>query len=236
MSETTIREKIAQGRYENKLPYSLPVEPVDEERMTVRQAREHKEAQTIKRREQHNLYRAEDARLNALFKADLEEDFGLTGHPKASKLFEIAWQEGHSGGYGEVVNYYEETCGAFATMSETEGKLAGHTPDDDLVYYDPPECSAEHCRDPNCPYPHYGAWFVTPKPAKAYESKEDALEAARAVNRDPLFEEMLKALEAHDAFMLLHYRSPKDQMLDKKAAANWQRIRKVLSRARSVQP
>lgn len=104
----SVREKYEAGRYTNKVPYVLPLEPIDEETMTVRQAREHKEEQTKKQREQRDLHRAEDARLTALFKADLEKEFKLTKHPKADRLFALAWDHGHSSGYGEVMSYYED--------------------------------------------------------------------------------------------------------------------------------
>jgi hypothetical protein len=38
----------------------------------------------------------------------LEERYNLKGHPKASKLYEIAWDEGHAYGCYEVVHYYVE--------------------------------------------------------------------------------------------------------------------------------
>ena len=41
-------------------------------------------------------------------KAALELDHGLVGHPKADLLYEIAWSLGHSSGYNEVKNYYDE--------------------------------------------------------------------------------------------------------------------------------
>jgi hypothetical protein len=53
-------------------------------------------------------YRAETSRLHDKFKADLEEEFGVVGNPKADLLFSIAWEHGHSAGYSEVYNYYSE--------------------------------------------------------------------------------------------------------------------------------
>ena len=40
--------------------------------------------------------------------ATLEARHGLTGHPKADKLYSLAWDMGHSAGYGEVENYYSD--------------------------------------------------------------------------------------------------------------------------------
>jgi len=42
------------------------------------------------------------------FRAELEKDCGTVGHPKASLLFEKAWDSGHSGGIHEVRSEYED--------------------------------------------------------------------------------------------------------------------------------
>lgn len=56
--------------------------------------------------------RDEYRRLNAegreAFKADLFEHLGITGHPKAEELWRLAWEEGHSSGYNEVLGYAQE--------------------------------------------------------------------------------------------------------------------------------
>lgn len=36
------------------------------------------------------------------FKTALLKELGLTGHPKAEKLYAMAWEKGHSSGFGEV--------------------------------------------------------------------------------------------------------------------------------------
>ena len=54
---------------------------------------------------QRELYGADTARRHAEFKADVLEEVGLTGHPKADKVFEKAWEMCHSAGYSEVTNY-----------------------------------------------------------------------------------------------------------------------------------
>ncbi len=47
-------------------------------------------------------YNAEANQLKEQFKRDLFEDLGIAGHPKAEKLFAMAWENGHSGGYKQV--------------------------------------------------------------------------------------------------------------------------------------
>jgi hypothetical protein len=42
------------------------------------------------------------------FFAEAIEAVGLTGHPKASKAFSLAYDYGHSSGYLSVLNYLDE--------------------------------------------------------------------------------------------------------------------------------
>lgn len=39
-----------------------------------------------------------------LFRIQSIQAVGLTGHPKAIELYELAWKYGHNGGLDEVVN------------------------------------------------------------------------------------------------------------------------------------
>lgn len=50
----------------------------------------------------------EEARLNDEFRMFLENDHGVSTHKNAKKLFELSWSAGHSGGYQEIANYYNE--------------------------------------------------------------------------------------------------------------------------------
>lgn len=52
----------------------------------------------------NDAYNKENARLFEEFKKDLFADLGIADNPKAEKLFSIAWDKGHSGGYSEVYN------------------------------------------------------------------------------------------------------------------------------------
>jgi hypothetical protein len=59
---------------------------------------------------------ADDAALRAEFRKDLEDEFGITAalaagsvtQEKADKLFNKAWEDGHSSGYREVALHYDE--------------------------------------------------------------------------------------------------------------------------------
>ena len=99
-------DNISDGKYVNTIPWSYEMVPVDEETMTVRQAKEHKEEQKRLRDEHRKKHREEDGRLNALFRANLEEQYGLVGHPKADKLWSLAWEQGHAEGYLSVAYAY----------------------------------------------------------------------------------------------------------------------------------
>jgi hypothetical protein len=103
------------GLYNNTLPYpQTPKRPRLSIRPTAAEAREF--AKAI---EDYDIlmdgHRAEKVEygeatrdLEAKLRADLEKENEVTGNPKAGRLWEIAWEQGHSGGYGEVINAYNQ--------------------------------------------------------------------------------------------------------------------------------
>ena len=44
--------------------------------------------------------------LNA--KSSLEKMYGIQNHPKRQILWDLAWEQGHAGGFSDVENYYRE--------------------------------------------------------------------------------------------------------------------------------
>ena len=52
-------------------------------------------------------YREQVRERNA-HKLGLEIEHNLVGHPKADKLYELAWDYGHSSGYSEITSYYAD--------------------------------------------------------------------------------------------------------------------------------
>lgn len=61
--------------------------------------------------EEHESFR--DRRiLEAVRRANhrmaLEREHGVTGHPKAEMVYELAWEYGHANGYGEVATIYDD--------------------------------------------------------------------------------------------------------------------------------
>ena len=55
-----------------------------------------------------NEWRRADSVLNRKFKEDVLREYGLEGHPKAEKIYEISWSEGHSAGLYGVKNWVEK--------------------------------------------------------------------------------------------------------------------------------
>ena len=104
----SVIEKLKDGEYFTNIPYEYVTVPINEDTMTVRQAREHIEAQKLAKREHSNRRRADVARLEEQFHTDLATENGLVGHPKEKKLFQWAWDLGHSSGLGEVAQIYED--------------------------------------------------------------------------------------------------------------------------------
>lgn len=103
-----VQENIKAGKYKNNVPYDCDTAPINPDAMTITQAAKHKEKQKELQRAQRRLHQEEEARLNALFRADLEAEHGLTGHPKANKLWDIAWDRGHSSGLSSVAWEYSD--------------------------------------------------------------------------------------------------------------------------------
>lgn len=51
---------------------------------------------------------AKDNSVKSELKADILAELGITNHPKADKLYEMAWEAGHSEGYYSVFDRAEE--------------------------------------------------------------------------------------------------------------------------------
>lgn len=54
-------------------------------------------------------YRNDIRRLEReVFKADLADAYGVSNHPKADRVFELAWDRGHDAGLGDVLIEYDD--------------------------------------------------------------------------------------------------------------------------------
>lgn len=86
--ELTIHEKLNADHYKSKLEYPDRKDP------------EYKEKK--------KAYQEDDFRLYELFREDALTFVGLKDHPKAIKAFGLAWREGHSAGYSEVLCHLQD--------------------------------------------------------------------------------------------------------------------------------
>ncbi len=116
---TSVYDRVHNDEYKTKLPYpSRPVEPdllrkkprdmsADEMAALPALAASYaaaKEAYAAAK----TAYNQDQHRLDTQFRADLEEESGMTGHPKASLLWDKAYDRGHSSGMGEVCIIYDD--------------------------------------------------------------------------------------------------------------------------------
>lgn len=58
-------------------------------------------------------YYDEQARVDAYAKEAMLVEAGLDKHPKRDKIYNYAWQQGHSGGYSEVWNVLNDIADLF---------------------------------------------------------------------------------------------------------------------------
>jgi len=52
-------------------------------------------------------YHSANGKVNQSFQAEILATLGIANHPKASKLWEMAYERGHSGGYYEIAQEAE---------------------------------------------------------------------------------------------------------------------------------
>lgn len=104
----SVYEDINAGKYENKVAYDVADPEPDKTKVTAAEYETWQAGRRGRKNAQRQLWQAENDRLARLFQADLEAEHGLTGHPKAAMLFGIAWERGHSSGYTDVANVYDE--------------------------------------------------------------------------------------------------------------------------------
>jgi hypothetical protein len=59
-------------------------------------------------KQEREAMREKERQETDAFRARLEEENDIVGHPKADKLWSLAWEYGHAYGYTEVKSYYVE--------------------------------------------------------------------------------------------------------------------------------
>jgi hypothetical protein len=60
-----------------------------------------------------NHYYEEQEKLKNQFREDLIAEYHMTNHPKANKIFDKAWELGHSKGHEEVEYYFQDLTELF---------------------------------------------------------------------------------------------------------------------------
>lgn len=92
MSDMSIMDNIQAGKYKNQVLFPTRAEHPTQEA----------------RSEAMKQYRLGEHEAVLLFKKDVLEAYGVEDHPKAQRTFEIAWSHGHSSGYHEVLDWFDE--------------------------------------------------------------------------------------------------------------------------------
>ena len=69
-------------------------------------------------------YREENCRLRNLFKADALAAVGLTGHPKADRIFEIAWGQEFGNGFAAIYDLLKDLAELVLDQGSTPGGQA----------------------------------------------------------------------------------------------------------------
>jgi hypothetical protein len=102
-------------KYKNRDPFpSVPQRPRLDKNAKPSEIREHANA-VEKFEEDFKKYRLlsgewriKDQELMRQFVHDVLEEYGILDHPKADKLYAIAWDHGHASGFEEVAYWVRE--------------------------------------------------------------------------------------------------------------------------------
>lgn len=119
----SINDNICSGKYKNKIElpsypflgsskYDLLKKPVgsltEKEITEAMNLRNEFEQNKKKYNEASDRWRAEEAKLNALFFDDCAKEEGLVNHPKRNLVEGKAWEHGHASGYSDIWHWYQE--------------------------------------------------------------------------------------------------------------------------------
>ena len=105
MSEVSYPES-PKKPYLNKQHTSLEV------KQYVKDLEIYEEAMIVYKEKQAKYYEEEN-KLEKQFKKDALEECGLSKHSNKDKIFNYAWEQGHSNGYEEVFNVLSEIAELF---------------------------------------------------------------------------------------------------------------------------
>jgi hypothetical protein len=91
MGYDEMMEYLNSDRYRNKIPFPKRTEHSPEEFKRL-----------------YKEYQTEGGRLEALFRQDLFDTYGVNDNPKKDLCFTKAWSRGHSSGYYEVLTIWDD--------------------------------------------------------------------------------------------------------------------------------
>jgi hypothetical protein len=115
----SVYDAAAAGEYDNTVPYPKRVEKPaillkrfgelfgDDLSEAIRAMGQY-ETDLATQGEARIAYNLEERRLHLKLQSDLEVEHGLSGHPRAALLYQLAYDRGHSAGMSEVALYYSE--------------------------------------------------------------------------------------------------------------------------------
>lgn len=115
----SIKDNICAGEYESKVQWpQRPVMPeVFQKRVKDISADDLTQAAEAKARYDIDIKAYEEQKLQywqserdgiARLRVDLEQEYGMSGHPKADLLWHKAWEQGHSCGLYDVTQCYDD--------------------------------------------------------------------------------------------------------------------------------
>jgi len=102
----SIYENIANGKYNNTKEYPS--------HSYYNNLMKHGVDRMDEYRQKINEYGEEKKRLTELFWSDIEDEFGTKNHTLKNSFRSYAWEQGHSGGYSEILNVYSDLVYYFA--------------------------------------------------------------------------------------------------------------------------
>lgn len=94
MKEKSFEEKLHEDFYKNELPYP-----------SLKDC----EGDMLKRDQARSAFRERERIIYSTFKSDAFQALGIKeSHPKAQKLWDLAWDHGHASGYHDVWTWLNE--------------------------------------------------------------------------------------------------------------------------------
>jgi hypothetical protein len=99
--------------YRKGVMVGMKVGPQEEDFQPPKRCVEEKVLDEVSYNAHLNHYYEEQEKLKNQFREDLIAEYHMTNHPKANKIFDKAWELGHSKGHEEVEYYFQDLTELF---------------------------------------------------------------------------------------------------------------------------